>query len=198
MNKLQRRTLAKIESVKRAALEPFAAHGEDKVSMDEIAARAHVSKKSIYTYFGSKEELYAEVVNFFIEETLAAIEQVLNSDMDFLEKLKYVLLTQVKAPQVANISYYSRLLGGDTHLARHVGESLQSRVKAMTYRFFAEGQQKGYIDASLSLDVLYLYAEIFQAGFRAKSNDLEAVFAADPDMLEKLLNLYFFSVIKKP
>jgi AcrR family transcriptional regulator len=197
MNKHQKRTQTKIANVKQAALELFAAHGVDKVSMDEIAAKANVSKKTIYTYFGSKEDLYAEVVNFFIDETLAAIEHVLNSDMDFLEKLKFVLLTQVNAPQVASVSYFSQLLGSDTHVAKNINESLQNRVKALTHKFFAEGQRKGYIDENLSVDVVYLYSEIFQAGFRAKSKDLELVFADNKDMLEKLLNLYFFSVIKK-
>jgi AcrR family transcriptional regulator len=193
----QKRTQTKIASVKQAALELFAAYGADKVSMDEIAARANVTKKTIYAYFASKENLYTEVVNFYIDETLAAVEQVLNSDIDFFEKLRFILSTQVRAPQVASVSYLFQLLSSDAEMAKNAYQSLQQRVKTLTQRFVEEGQQKGYIDASLSFDVLYLYAEIFQAGFQAKSRELETIFASDRDMLEKLLNLYFFGVIRQ-
>ena len=197
MDQPQKRTLTKMEQVKRAALELFAAHGVEKVSMDEIAARANVSKMTIYKYFGGKEELHAEVVRFFIDQTLGAIEDVLNSDMDFLEKLKFILLTQVQSPQIASISDYARILESDTQTAQDIGERLEHRVKALSVRFFEEGQRQGYIDENLSFEALFLYSQVFQAGFRAKSRELEVVFAEDRHTFEQLLNLYFYSVLKR-
>lgn len=40
----------------------FAERGFDGVTMEEIAARAGVSKPVVYEHFGSKEGLYQEVV----------------------------------------------------------------------------------------------------------------------------------------
>jgi AcrR family transcriptional regulator len=45
-----------------AALSVFAEHGIDAAKLEEIAARAGVSKGTIYLYFPSKEELFREVV----------------------------------------------------------------------------------------------------------------------------------------
>ena len=45
-----------------AALSVFAEHGIDAAKLEEIAARAGVSKGTIYLYFSSKEELFREVV----------------------------------------------------------------------------------------------------------------------------------------
>src|SRR5579872_6701385 len=45
-----------------AALSVFAEHGIDAAKLEEIAARAGVSKGTIYLYFQSKEELFREVV----------------------------------------------------------------------------------------------------------------------------------------
>lgn len=64
------------------------------------------------------------------------------------------------------------------------------------YRFYAQGKKEGYIEESLSFEQLYLYQQIFEAGFKAKSADLEAVMA-DPQALEQLLHLYFFGFIRK-
>jgi TetR/AcrR family transcriptional regulator len=45
-----------------AALSVFAEHGIDAAKLEEIAARAGVSKGTIYLYFPSKEELFRAVV----------------------------------------------------------------------------------------------------------------------------------------
>lgn len=105
MDKLQKRSQKKMENIKQVALELFAAYGLDKVSMDEIAAKSGVSKVTIYKYFGSKEELYAHVVNQFIDETLIATEKVFNSDIEFLDKLKFVLLSKTNSSQLASTTY---------------------------------------------------------------------------------------------
>ena len=45
-----------------AASETFISRGFDKTSMDAIAERAGVSKQTVYSHFGSKEELFTAVV----------------------------------------------------------------------------------------------------------------------------------------
>ena len=47
----------KEEQIIEAARKLFYQFGFKKVSMDEIAKEANVTKKTIYMYFGSKEEL---------------------------------------------------------------------------------------------------------------------------------------------
>src|SRR5512142_2460053 len=41
-----------------AAVAEFSRHGFHAASMDEIAARAHISKPMVYAYLGTKEELF--------------------------------------------------------------------------------------------------------------------------------------------
>jgi len=49
-------------AVIRAAIEEFLAAGFDGTSMDRIAARASVSKRTVYNHFPSKEALFAEIL----------------------------------------------------------------------------------------------------------------------------------------
>jgi AcrR family transcriptional regulator len=49
-------------AILRAALEGFAEHGYDRVSMDEIAARAHVGKAAIYRRWPSKAAVGAAAI----------------------------------------------------------------------------------------------------------------------------------------
>lgn len=52
----------KRNAVLLAAAELFLEHGYEPVSMDAIAARADVSKRTVYSYFESKTELFAAIL----------------------------------------------------------------------------------------------------------------------------------------
>jgi TetR/AcrR family transcriptional regulator of autoinduction and epiphytic fitness len=58
----QRLTDRKRLAVISAAIEEFLAAGFDATSMDRIAARASVSKRTVYNHFPSKEALFAAIL----------------------------------------------------------------------------------------------------------------------------------------
>src|ERR1700710_1094638 len=59
---LQRLTDRKRAAVIAAAIEEFLAAGFDATSMDRVAARAGVSKRTVYNHFPSKEALFAAIL----------------------------------------------------------------------------------------------------------------------------------------
>jgi TetR/AcrR family transcriptional regulator, regulator of autoinduction and epiphytic fitness len=59
----QRLTDRKRVAVIEAAIEEFLAAGYDATSMDRIAARARVSKRTVYNHFPSKEALFAAILH---------------------------------------------------------------------------------------------------------------------------------------
>lgn len=62
----------KKEQIIEAARNLFHQFGFKKVSMDEIAKEAGVTKKTIYMYFSSKEEL----LKYFIQEEITNMEEI--------------------------------------------------------------------------------------------------------------------------
>lgn len=63
----------KEEQIINAARELFRAYGFKKVSMDEIARKAGVTKRTVYKYFSSKQEL----LKFFINEELINMKKII-------------------------------------------------------------------------------------------------------------------------
>jgi TetR/AcrR family transcriptional regulator, regulator of autoinduction and epiphytic fitness len=59
----QRLTDRKRAAIVSAAIEEFIASGFEATSMDRIAARADVSKRTVYNHFASKEALFAEILH---------------------------------------------------------------------------------------------------------------------------------------
>lgn len=62
MTPVQRLTDRKREAIVQAAIAEFRSNGFETTSMDKIAARAEVSKRTVYNHFPGKEELFAEIL----------------------------------------------------------------------------------------------------------------------------------------
>ena len=56
-----KKTTRIIDNVISCAAKYFRKHGYKKTTVDEIAARVHISKKTLYTYFSSKKDILKEV-----------------------------------------------------------------------------------------------------------------------------------------
>lgn len=87
----QRRTEMKRAAILDAAEELFVSEGFDVVSVDAIAARAEVSKRTVYDHFGDKRALFHGVLERSGEVLLrtirAAIDEELTEDRDLREAL---------------------------------------------------------------------------------------------------------------
>ncbi len=75
----------KDKQIIESARKLFNKYGFKKVTMDEIAREANVTKKTVYTYFSSKEELF----KYFIDEELGnmkkIVEEVEAKEEDFYD-----------------------------------------------------------------------------------------------------------------
>jgi AcrR family transcriptional regulator len=196
MNGHDRRKQRIKERIKTSALELFTSYGADRVSMDAIAARANVSKVTIYKYFHSKEYLQREIINHYVDEILAATQKVLDSDLEFTEKLKITLVAQLNSLKVAGSQALFDLLEGDSQSEGNEEGGLKNRIREIMYCFYEQGKKEGYIDESLSFELLYLFSEIFQAGFKAKWMDYKAD-PVDSETLEQLVHLCFYGMMRR-
>ena len=78
----------------------FAEKGFDSTTVEEIAARAGVSKPVVYEHFGGKEGLYAVVVDREIDKLLNAITRALTSEgssRELIERAALSLLEYIES-----------------------------------------------------------------------------------------------------
>ena len=84
------------EQILNAAKKLFTNYGFKKVSMDEIASEAGVTKKTVYTYFSSKEELLKYCIKEELQNMRKIIENVESKKGDFMEEVHQVIYNLVK------------------------------------------------------------------------------------------------------
>ncbi len=79
--------MEKRENIIASARELFNKYSFDKVSMDEIAKKAGVTKKTIYHHFRDKQELFQYFISEELEKMRKKIEATEKKKESFLEKI---------------------------------------------------------------------------------------------------------------
>ncbi|MEF2550904.1 TetR family transcriptional regulator C-terminal domain-containing protein [Aurantimonas sp. A2-1-M11] len=112
-----------------AALEVFSVNGFRGSTVDQIAARAKMSKPNLLYYFRRKQDIYRAVLEHTLDDWLAPLE-LLDADGDPIEELRrYVSakLAMSQANPAASRLFANEVLAG----APVVGDFLRTRLKQL-------------------------------------------------------------------
>lgn len=82
----------KDEQIIEAAKELFSTYGYKRVSMDEIAKKANVTKKTVYTYFKSKEDLLKYFINDEIKKMKVIVEETEDHKLPYFTNVHNVII----------------------------------------------------------------------------------------------------------
>jgi AcrR family transcriptional regulator len=74
-------------AVMESALVTFARFGYRKTSMEEVARAARISRPGLYFLFASKEDLFRAAVSQALEDDVAEVQRILESDGPFRDRL---------------------------------------------------------------------------------------------------------------
>ena len=91
-----RLTDRKREAIIQAAIAEFRDNGFKVTSMDRIAARAEVSKRTVYNHFPSKDELFAEILLELWECSKEQLDQAYRPDRPVREQLREMMTAKME------------------------------------------------------------------------------------------------------
>ena len=75
MTATTRLTDRKRDAIVQAAIVEFRANGFEATSVDKVAARAEVSKRTLYNHFPSKDELFAAILHILWESSASELRR---------------------------------------------------------------------------------------------------------------------------
>lgn len=79
----------------------FAAHGKANVTMNDIAVESGKGRRTIYTYFSNKDEVYLAVIENELDHLIERLEVVMNRDLSPDRKLEEYIFTRFEAVKEA-------------------------------------------------------------------------------------------------
>src|ERR1700749_5333179 len=68
-------TTRKPDAIVQAAIVEFRDNGFEATSVDKVAARAEVSKRTLYNHFPSKDELFAAILHILWESSASELQR---------------------------------------------------------------------------------------------------------------------------
>ena len=157
LSRKERERLAREQTIIDAAERMFRERGFDETSMDDIASLAEFTKRTVYQYFASKEDLYYAVVLKGFRQVDAFMREFMKTARTGYEKLE-AMITGLYSfyrdnPEVFMLisrwSLVKRKHGGDTPIRPSIDEfnaALFKRIEAV----FTEGAADGTIQSDLS------------------------------------------------
>ena len=120
------------EKIKQAALTVFAEHGLRGATIDKIGEVSGMTKPNILYYYGSKDEIYSDVLNGLLDVWLEPLRQITEHGNPLDEILNYVR-RKLKMSQTRPLEsklFATEILHGAPLTNKVLGTSLKELVDA--------------------------------------------------------------------
>ena len=183
------------------ALDEFFQKGFSAARMDDIAARANVSKGTLYLYFDSKESLFKALIENIAMPNLEMIEGIAASAPSVFDALHSLAAFAPKVIRHSNLPRLMKVMIGDSHNFPDIIADYRTRILDRVLRalamVLANAKQRGEIetdDPALLARLLIapmVFSGIWQAVFGGAADakvDLEALFRMHVKIMTKGLD----------
>lgn len=116
-----------------------------KFTMDDVAARCHISKKTLYLVFNDKEELFFAMVNYVFDGIKESERKVMTDDsLSTLEKIRKILGVLPESYTEIDFSQLFSLKEKYPKIYKKVEERLETGWET-TISLIEKGQKEGVI-----------------------------------------------------
>lgn len=149
----RRRPEARPEEISRAALQSFVEHGFAATRLEDVAARAGVSKGTVYLYFSNKEELFRSAVrDSLLPYIESGEERIAGHQGDALELLRELYdrwCGVVTDPLLGGLAKLMVAEAGNfPEVARFYMEEVVKRTRALFARVLQRCMETGRLRAA--------------------------------------------------
>ena len=161
----------------KVARKLFAQEGIGNITMADIAKAANKSRRTVYTYFQSKEELLEASIEMEVKKISSTVTKVAMSDLPPDKKIIKLIFVRLQATR-SIVRRNSCLHSDYIVIVEHIRKSFDAKEIALFRRIIEEGKQKGLFKTeSPDLAVRFLHFCLkgiempFINGIISKNND---------------------------
>ena len=146
------------EKLVDVARQLFAKMGVENTTMNDIAMASQKGRRTLYTYFKSKEEIYLAVVESELDILSDTMRRVVEKDVPADEKLMEMIYTHLDT--VKEVVYRNGTLRADFFRDTWRVEKVRKRFDAKQVLLFREVLREGQKEGLFRIDDLEMTAEI--------------------------------------
>jgi AcrR family transcriptional regulator len=188
--------MTKKEKIEHVARDLFFRHGFRKVTVDEICRKAHVSRKTYYSFYDNKNALVVFILNALVNESVAQYEGIIQLEMPFADKL--VAMLQLKYEFGKSISKEFIADFFDPGAAEILAFWQQSMVRSLAILkdFLEHGQKSGDINPELNINYILWYFQKMTE--MMKSPELMNLFQDAAEVMKQVTQSMIYGLMPPP
>ena len=188
MSEIKHTTGKKNEIIQQAALELFKLHGFEKVSVNDIARKARISRATVYNYYNGKEDLIRETIRTLLLSLMEKYRTIIKGDGDFIEKLELIVFDRIEMLSQYQGELAQTMIMIDPEIKQFVLSEWQQEFNQLTLDLFEQGKREGHVRHELSDGAILFFYETLRRGMLASSTITNTV--PDVNLTSELMSLF--------
>jgi len=183
------------ERILEVSRELFFKFGFSRVSMDELAEKLGMSKKTIYFYFPSKKMLIDEMVNQMLARLSVGVEGIVNDrKMDFIEKPRRLLGFIGMQMAMVSPDFIIDLRKRVPDVWKRIDEFRREKILMNFGKLYQEGVKRGVFRSDVNQEFLVrMYANTVQSTLNP---DVFSELPVSPaDAFSSVLKVFFEGIL---
>jgi len=185
--------MTKKEKIENIARELFLKHGFKKVTIDEICKKAHVSRKTYYTFYENKIALVLFVIDDISSDTIRKFKMVIEGEGSFAEKMEQSLELKYQFSKTITMEFVADFFDpGATDILEY-WQKMMLESMSLLMGFLKEGQRTGEMNPDLNLDyVMWYFQKLSEI---IKSPEITRMFPNAEEMVKQISKTMIYGIM---
>lgn len=183
LSRKERERLTRESEILLAAEKLFINKGFESTTMDEIAKASEFTKRTLYQYFSSKENLFFAVILSGVKQMFSYISEEVKTGQNGFQKLKGIrqaLYRYVKeSPDIYRLMNYTQYIKSDPAVIPNYQELAQynSQLFTLFCQLVEEGMKDGSIRTDLNMPLGIFAMYFLTTGFMNRVSEAGETYA---------------------
>ncbi|HBT63212.1 MAG TPA: TetR/AcrR family transcriptional regulator [Ruminococcaceae bacterium] len=194
MDGFEKRRNEKKKAIMQAALALFDQYGFDRVTVTEIAEKAHVSKVSIYNFFESKDNLRRIIIKDMLDESTEKIKALIEKERSFIEKIEEYIQVRTWYYGKYSLRFFFEAVESDPELRQYL-EDFNASSKKLLMTFIAEGKDSGIFSLDAPNAAIEIYIDMIQT-YLMHNREIRDRLERNPELAREINMLFMDGLIR--
>ena len=194
MDGFEKRRNEKKKAIKQAALELFDLFGFDKVTVTEIADKAHVSKVSIYNFFESKDNLRRIIIKDMMDGNTEKIRALIEKDGNFVGKIEEYIQIRTWYFGKYSLQFFFDAVESDPELRQYL-DDFNAYNKRLVMEFIDKGKRSGIFTPDASDSAIEVCIDMIQT-YLVHNKESRNRFEHNPGLAREVNMLFLDGLIR--
>lgn len=194
MDGFEKRRNDKKKAIMQTALELFDQYGFDRVTVTEIAEKAHVSKVSIYNFFESKDNLRRIIIKDMLDDSVEKIKSLIAKEGNFIEKIEEYIQIRTWYYGKYTLRFFFEAVESDPELRQYL-ENFNAASKNLLMTFIEEGKDSGGGSPDASNDAIEIYIDMIQT-YLMHNKEIRDRLEHNPELAKEINMLFMDGLIR--